>query len=538
MKINYSMKEVVAGMVLLLGMTTGFISCGQTDNPIEKETVVKINDGVTIKVSVPSDITKILSEQLKGDIALAAASGDTYTVTIDASIFTVSASDNTITIPQIEDAKIVLDFKNNFTAAVPLVIKSEKEGDTSVASENEITINLPNSSTGIEIEINMPATTVTVSGGTVINSLTALTATNTLIIEKDVTIKTLIWEGGNIVVKDGAKIEELGVGSDTESAKLFVFKEGISYASMVRQERAYGQNWMYAYKNEEGSNNGIPNIKVLRGDIDISYSLDRLDNEDIYKVLRTNPYEKLTIADGATVTATNLPVKIVEGEGDAKLFFSGARGSNENGGRDYSGAIYNLESTLFKNLSIAPYIDDLEEYKDVQDSHEIHFYFDGENDPTGEHTITFENCSFCANTFFGIDINGTKYQKDENGNIVTEQTTFYCAINGEDYWRDTSKDYVVQQSGNPDIEVEPNKEGGYWVEIHTDALYELIEYSNYTAIIELVGCTIGGNNITGGMDIIRQHHSFIPTGTTRIVNIDGQKYKIEISNNKDVLVEY
>ena len=61
-------------------------------------------------------------------------------------------------------------------------------------------IDLPNSTVGLNVA----------SGETAIyDVVTSLTAQNTLVVENGVTIKSLIVRGGNVSVKNGAKIETI-----------------------------------------------------------------------------------------------------------------------------------------------------------------------------------------------------------------------------------------------------------------------------------------------------------------------------------------
>lgn len=116
-----------------------------------------------------------------------------------------------ITIPNVEGSDLTLSFEAapTTTEDKPLVIESENE--TEVGESNKaLTISIPASSesNGVHLEINTPTTTATVTGGNYA-TLTATTATNTLIVNGGVTIQKLTINGGNVKIEAGAVINEI-----------------------------------------------------------------------------------------------------------------------------------------------------------------------------------------------------------------------------------------------------------------------------------------------------------------------------------------
>lgn len=406
MKKNYFFGKVVAGMAILFGVLIGFVSCGQVDNPLEEiintetpivaEVLSQTDDGATIKVYVPSDITKLISEQLKGDITAAALNGETYTVTIDASGLTVNSSDNTITIPKIAGSDIVLQFENDFSANVPLVIKASSASDEPVAAINEMTIETPDGATGIELDIQMPETTVTITGGAVIDNLISFTAISTLVIENGVTVKFLQVKGGRVKVEEGGIVETyvLSVNNDNpqnvrseiqgeynnptawgvvaetaarnEDGEIQIIQDGEDAGQTAFTLEVYTPEY-----NEDGEEVGekpylMKNIKVIKGDAAAEIKGFWATYDDGKPAV-----EKLTIAEGASVNMENYQnIQFIEGEGSspAKLNLLGwLNGYNENGaeGNEVSSAI---SAKKIKNLEISaiPYSYLNEEYDRVR----------------------------------------------------------------------------------------------------------------------------------------------------------------------------
>ena len=125
----------------------------------------------------------------------------------------ISTEDNaTIAIPAIGgNAAIGLTFSEPVVTPEghPLVITDNCEGESAEA-QNSLTITLPDA-TGVAMDLSLPTTTVALASSgteTVYKSITATTATNTLVIGHGVHIETLTINGGNVVM-DGGQVDHL-----------------------------------------------------------------------------------------------------------------------------------------------------------------------------------------------------------------------------------------------------------------------------------------------------------------------------------------
>lgn len=149
-----------------------------------------------VNLSTPSGVTSALGDLSETPVVLNLA-GD----------FTTNESDSKITIPNVEDSDLTLNFESTPTTSEenPLIIESEDETNVGEATK-ELTINIPvEENKETYLTINTPTTTATIAGGDYA-TLTATTATNTLIIKSNVKIANLIIEGGNVVIEEGATI--------------------------------------------------------------------------------------------------------------------------------------------------------------------------------------------------------------------------------------------------------------------------------------------------------------------------------------------
>lgn len=515
MKKNYFFGKAIAGMAILFSVSWGLVSCGKGDNaleeiinsetPITAEVISKTDDGATIKVYVPSDISKLLSEDLKADIATAALNGETYTVTIDASGLSVNSSDNTIIIPKIAGSDIVLQFENDFSASVPLVIKASSASDEPTASINDLTIEMPDGATGVELDIQTPETTVTVTGGAVITNLVAQTAINTLVIGSDVTVKFLQVKGGLVEVKEGGVIETyvLSVNEDFEQFLRSEYNDEENEGGIVFETFRLDENGDKIWNQEmnegngdyerelivysiEGENNRKPyfikNLKVIKGD-----AAAEITNFWGRSAQGTPAVEKLTIAEGASVNMENYQnIQFIEGEGSspAKLNLLGwLNGYNENGaeGNEVSSAI---SAKKIKNLEISaiPYSYLNEEYDRVRyqiasdaedcifkgdvieiggyagaftlknctfknDGGFISFIVDEQNEDYTSLTETFESCTFSGTSKFRM--NEYRTENWDNYNNFIAKYIFKNCKHGSNNITETYTDILNYNTENP-----------------------------------------------------------------------------------------
>ena len=326
---KHSKKNLLAGAVLLASMGMGLQSCGKVDNPLDvvvtptpetKEVKIEKNDdGATITVFVPSDITEVLSS-LSNDNEI--KTGEQYTVDVKATGLETTGTDFTISVPKVTNSDVVLNFENEISTEKPLVVKAaESESETSTDKVNDLTITMPNitEDKAISLEVKMPETTVTLATSgteTVYDEVTALTAKQTLYIDKGVTVKKLRIEGGTVVVKDGGKVE--GVITDQD---ITVNANGVILAPVEID----GEE-VQPLTDENGETYYAKNLKVIKGEgdyVEISLSPNEPDGDGFITM------EKLTVAADAAAMIrywydqeSKAKIDVIEGEGEqtAKVY--------------------------------------------------------------------------------------------------------------------------------------------------------------------------------------------------------------------------
>lgn len=161
--------------------------------------------------------------------------GEITTVNIS-SDFSSSTTDNTISVNQVEGSQVNLNFAaapQGTSDTTPLKIQST-ENSTAVEDTGDavntivigVAASADNNDSGAHLALTGGQTTfmleeTTGSGSVTYENVTALTATNTLIIGPRVHIKTLTIKGGNVVIKGTVETLSLDNNTTTNSIKVF-----------------------------------------------------------------------------------------------------------------------------------------------------------------------------------------------------------------------------------------------------------------------------------------------------------------------------
>lgn len=293
MKKNYLGMLMAAAAMMFAGYS--LTSCSEKDVSIvngevyEKPEVQLTDDGAIVKGSSPADISRMMS-RIKTEISDAAKAGKAFKISVDAAINSTS-SDNEISIPTPPDADIELSFTNPIKTEVPLTLKMKGAGDdaTALASNNKVEINIPSGSSDIDLDLIFPTSTVTLKGGA-IDELTAITATNTLIIESGVTINWLKMKDGRAEVKDGGKV--LGYmrdGTETTNYDAYIDSAGVRPVYAM-----YGPD-VYFMKDEVEEPYYTEKLKIIKGDA-------KFAKVGVQNGKANSQFESILIEDGAAAT--------------------------------------------------------------------------------------------------------------------------------------------------------------------------------------------------------------------------------------------
>ena len=236
MKKNYFGK-IFAIATVFAGLS--LTSCNKKDNAIingqvfEPSNFELVEGGAVINANTPSEVSRMVT-RLRQEILKAAENKETFTININAAALNATAGDNTLSFLTVRNGDLVVNFNGTITTDEPLVLESKgvDENQASYGTAiNKVAFNFPAGTSNIDLNVNMPKSSVTIkptSGSLGINELSTKTAWTTMYIESGVTVNWLNLEGGNVVIKNGGKI------NGVESTRLDVYPDGLTFKGVSR----------------------------------------------------------------------------------------------------------------------------------------------------------------------------------------------------------------------------------------------------------------------------------------------------------------
>lgn len=484
-KTNYSYVKVSAGLIFTLCMMLCVMSCDRIDNPIRygggsKNPTVQQAVATVINVTGanPSDVTAALDAIVTNEaVAAAAAKGEPIKVTVAGSGVSTDATDKTITIPQKSGANIEISFATAPTTGTNALVLEPNVGGGSNpgASNNNLSVTMPPSS-GLAITINLPTTTVTLktdgSGNVVYQDVIAKTARSTIIIDKGVTIKEHELVGGNIVVKNGGKIETIAL---TVKDNFGFISLGSWWSKIGFMETGLRE---YYITNEDGTPYIPENIRIKKGGGNF-ISVETRCRADEY-------IKKVTVDKGLTIAYYGGDemgqYKNIEGKGNTRLHTR----SGKNGEGEYIFE-FSQNTEAVRNFTIANEIHDVKEL--YTDPAILVIVF---NASDNNNTFTFENCVFeNVNTQFVLS---AKKYKAVIHYMALEEGIDPAASDAWMHVYDETDLSALLEKGVPNKEVGRGEAGGYWTDEKLDK--ESLDGQDLTFTLNFKNCKIGGEPIT------------------------------------------
>ena len=323
-KKNY-LKCLTAIMLLLASFSMA--SCesvidaifGEVDNPVSQKVVETIVEKTGASAA---EVTSLLQAALvTPEVQQAILNNESFSVNVSVPGGS-SAAGETITIPVSggegkNGANVTINFTNAITGTSesnPLNFSAANVGSAAAGaagsgnSDNQLTINMPNGSTGLVITIDLPDTTVTLAtdGTTVYKSISARTALNTLVVGKGVTVEDFIANGGRVKIMKGGKINRLVFAPRVYHAppgyhhnELFVDHLGAFGLAIMNVEGDYDnpENWTTFAVQDDGEWYRFENLKILPPK-DCDFMAIRAG---IGPHGETPNLKSITIADGAAI---------------------------------------------------------------------------------------------------------------------------------------------------------------------------------------------------------------------------------------------
>ena len=359
------MKNLLAASMLLV-VSMGMVSCqglldaivGSQDNPSSQPSqpstqpteivVTPTAQGAKVEASSPEAVSVALATLVDDIKAKGVGEGKEYKVEVSGVSSESTASENTIVVPKVENSNINLVFTEAVaTSSAPLVVKaSETTSTESKAAVNELTITVPNAES-LDLKVDMPETTVTLKSSgsnSVIKSIVAKTALNTLIIESGVAVEELEVQGGRVIVKSGGKIETYVYPASEGFIR--ISSDGVIPYRIAGIDQSGNEDWdnpVWQIADEQNNPYYIQNLKIIKGQAEYATIEHEIEVNKLFK--------KLIIADGAAVNYKNgedIRIETIEGQGSAKFLYGVSYQNYGTGEMVYTG---NCDLEYVKNLS-------------------------------------------------------------------------------------------------------------------------------------------------------------------------------------------
>ena len=464
-----------------------------------------------------ADITAALNDA-KDEIEAAAKSGGEYEIAIKSEeSLETTTTDNTIEVPRVEDSNINLNFTNGVSTEQTLTVKAaDAKSETPTEAVNKLTITMPESK-GLNLELDMPETTVTLkaaSGTVTYDEVIATTALNTLYIEKGVTVKNLQVKGGSVVVNGGTAETLVYAGADNDDCLRF-YEDSVTMCSW-----AIGQPFVEKRTLIKGCQ--INDLKVIKGEAD--YATISVWRGDL-------PLEHLTISEGVIVRCLgNEPqVRIIEGEGKGAEFSvewdpaPHLHSVKEVKGVTLSGfpnnTLINMIRGNFENCIFTSTKVEFEAVTAIGNTIKncefkgttVSFSVPCQREDIPGCKFNFTGCDFRQG--FNLEISSIPdwdYVYDDNGEMVLEHLGYY--------YFDTNGNYHTVKDES-EIPADATSYGERWNYKMTEAKYE-----NYDVVVILDKCTMGGSSLPAPEKFITKPE-VVPAGVNLKYVIDGTTYQ-------------
>ena len=344
MKKNYFGK-IFAIATVFAGLS--LTSCNKNDNAIingqvfEPSNFELVEGGAVINANTPSEVSRMVT-RLRQEILKAAENKETFTININAAALNATAGDNTLSFLTVRNGDLVVNFNGTITTDEPLVLESkgldENQGSYGTAI-NKVAFNFPAGTSNIDLNVNMPKSSVTIkptSGSLGINELSTKTAWTTMYIESGVTVNWLQLVDGNVVIKNGGKI------NGVESTRLDVYPDGLTFKGRSwywddEKQQSYKVETPYLVKDSLRTTTSytdkdfymVQNGKLLaqeNGDISrfTIYGTEAKASADPFEIIIPDGVKAWTGQNwDGDYNKMNWPTVNVTGEGDATFMYRG-----------------------------------------------------------------------------------------------------------------------------------------------------------------------------------------------------------------------
>ena len=507
---------------------------------------------VEIEATSPSTVSSAIQTTLN-------TANATFPVNFILKNTVTTGADNTdITIPTQNGAgrsiDVCLTFKKMPSdAAGTLAIKTDRAGESTTTATNKLSVVLPESETGINLNIDAPTSTVSLKSAsgraTKFKEVVARTAFNTLVVDDDVTVGNAEIKDGVVQINNEGILESWSFGAKSNGDQVSILEDGGIEPLMIPRTDEYGiTKDVYQITRANGEPYYAHSLKIVKDEAD--YSIVWFRNASHEAI----PLKTVVVGDGATLQTNYIAMENIVGEGTAQIKY------RRTGLPDFT------DDTQYNGLKFYEYNSDMSGVKTVKDitfaqpeiatdeyfinelnakiaegyrMHEPRLNMDVESEISG--------CTFLYNhVFFCPEITKTcPYVKNCKFVHVNHELDVIPIENDLVEFRVPC--YPPEESNGITFEgcefSEGTKFWGYFSR-HDPDNQNPISFPNddnihFTGYVNFVNCKMGGVDFTGANTDFVKNFSAI-TGTHFIIKFNGvPKYEVipqwDSENNRNVI---
>ena len=538
-----------------------------TSKTVDRKYVYTAAYGYTIEIDATSPL--VVSNAINGIIQSAEA-GSTVNVELTEQVATTS-TDKEIVIPtDAINVNLAFDYVPSEAANAPLTIKTSQAGNVSTIAKNKLSITMPESESGIDLNIDAPTSTVTLLSATGTTAATktykevvARTAFNTLVVDEDVAVGNAVIEGGVVQVKEDDALESWSFAAKQNGDKVIITEDGgiTPLTIPIQDENGNTQDVPQIIKEDINHPYYAHSLKIVKDEAaEAEYAVVWFDNEENVSI----PLKTVIVGDNAVLQTNRVAMENIIGEGErtakinyrfewlptSPIFDEGGNPIDQGGGLFYEYSpemvgVKCLKNIIFSQPEIAPdenhlpYIQTLlaNNYQLVEPTLRLGV------------TETIENCEFeyngvmiCPRTFECPTVKNCKFVHAYNTGKLSQYKLASKNFDNVEFWIPMVYDQNVDNNSitfdGCEFTADTKFHASFYVGNQGDApdWWWEGDGTHFTGNIIFKDCTLGGSAFNGeNYDFINKFNEFVTVSRTKMVitfvNNGSTSHVYEIQDN-------
>lgn len=558
-----------------------------TSKTVDRKYVYTAAYGYTIEIdaTTPSAVSNAIQNIIQN-----AEEGSTVNVELIGQVAT-SSTDKEILIPtDAINVNLAFDYVPSEAAGAPLTINTNQAGNASTMATNKLSITMPESESGIDLNIDAPTSTVILLSATGTTETTktykevvARTAFNTLVVDEDVAVGNAVIEGGVVQVKEDDALESWSFAAKQNGDKVIITEDGgiTPLTIPIQDEDGNPLDVPQIIKEDINHPYYAHSLKIVKGEAaEADYAIVWFNNAENVSI----PLKTVIVGDNAVLQTNRVAMENIIGEGErtARINYRFDYQPTSNWDEaDYGGegkyyeyspdmvGVRILKNIIFSQPEIAPNESTLpivqnfitNGYKLVEPTLKLDV-----NGVDEDHNGTIEDCTFeynsvffCQNSYKCPTIKNCKFVHVDNTAQLSQYNLDPKGYDNVEFWipmvYNGSPDNISNSITFDGCEFTEGTKinGGFFIGSPTDERYpwshgnfKLVDgqYENntpenwfngdthFTGYINFNNCKIGDSNLVNvSSELFDNLKSQAYSGTRFVIRFDGvDKYEIKDGN--------